>query len=256
MNILLVHQNFPGQYRHLAPALAARGHRVVALGTKQVAIPGVELIQYGAERGGTTGIHPFSAEFEKKVILGEAAARAAIALKDNGFTPDIICGHPGWGETLYLKDVWPHAKLLCFREFYYRAYGADVNFDPEFPESSFEIAARVRSKNAYNLLSMESEDWGVSPTAWQKQQFPEWAQPRISVIHDGIDTDVVLPNRAAAIRLEQKNITLTAGDEIVTFVNRNLEPYRGYHTFMRALPEILRRRPKAHVLIIGGESVS
>jgi hypothetical protein len=29
---LFVHQNFPGQFRHLAPALAAEGHEVVALG--------------------------------------------------------------------------------------------------------------------------------------------------------------------------------------------------------------------------------
>ena len=219
-------------------------------------MPGVSIFRYGFQRGFTQGIHPLAAEFETKVMFGEAVGRAAMALKEKGFVPDIICGHPGWGETLYLKDVWPHAKLLSFREFYYHFDGADVNFDPEFQDTGFEAAARVRTKNAYSLLAMESSDWGVSPTEWQKRQFPDWVRSNISVIHDGIDTDAVAPDPHAELRLQEKGAVLKAGDEVITFINRNLEPYRGYHIFMRSLPEVLRRRPDAHVLIIGGEGIS
>jgi glycosyltransferase involved in cell wall biosynthesis len=257
MNILFVHQNFPGQYKHLAPALAARGHRVVGLGMRAPSpMPGVEVVQYGVRRGTSTGIHPWAAEFETKLLRADAISRAAIELKTRGFMPDVICAHPGWGEALLLKDVWPGAKLLCFWEFYYHAFGADVDFDPEFRDMSFENVAKLRIKNASNLLSLEASDWGVSPTRWQQLQFPAWAQPRMSVIHDGIDTALAAPDPKARVQLKELGLEFTPGDEIVTFVNRNLEPYRGYHVFMRALPELLRRRPNARVLIVGGEGVS
>lgn len=257
MKILFVHQNFPGQYKHIAPALAARGHEVLALTmTAAPAIAGVKAIRYKVARGTAPGVHPWASEFETKILRGEGAARAAIDLRSQGFIPDVICAHPGWGEALFLKDVWPQAKLLCFWEFYYHARNTDVNFDPEFLDSSFDNDAKLRVKNANNLLSLEAADWGVSPTQWQQRQFPEWSWPRISVIHDGIDTRIAAPDPSARIRIEELNLELAPGDEVVTFVNRTLEPYRGYHIFMRALPELLRQRPNARVLIVGGEGTS
>ena len=259
MKILFVHQNFPGQYKHLAPALAGRPDcEVVALvrGNNSPVVPGARVVSYQVARGNSPDVHPWLLDFESKILRGEAVARAAAALDRDGFAPDIICAHPGWGEALFLKDVWPRARLLCFWEFYYRAHGADLDFDPEFTTPGWEADARLRAKNAGNLLALEAADWGLSPTAWQRAQFPIWAQPRISVVHDGIATHEVRPNPAAGLRLEQAKVELKPGDEIVTFVNRNLEPYRGYHSFMRALPEILRRRPQARVLIVGGDEVS
>ncbi|HYD97549.1 MAG TPA: glycosyltransferase family 4 protein [Noviherbaspirillum sp.] len=255
MNILFVHQSFPGQYRHLAPALAARGHQVAALtmGAKPAAQPGVNVVRYTVRRGNAPGMHPWAAEFETKVLRGESAAFASLKLGTEGFKPDVICAHPGWGEALFLKDVWPDARLLTYCEFYYRAYGADMNFDPEFATPGTGADARIRAKNAGNLLSLEATDWGISPTHWQRSLFPEWAQSRISVIHDGIDTSLARPDPRARLQLEEFGLDLRHGDEVVTFVNRNLEPQRGCHVFMRALPELLRRRPKAQVLIVGGD---
>lgn len=254
MRILFVHQNFPGQYKHLAPALAKRGHEMVALTMNKPAVQtGATVVVYGLKRGTTLGVHPWAEEFETKVLRGEAAAEAALQIKAQGFSPDVICAHPGWGESLFLKDVWPHAKQLSYLEYYYHFIGADVNFDPEFPEMDLATAARLRTKNAHNLLALETMDCGISPTYWQKAQFPTWARDRIAVVHDGVDTNMIAPNPAALIRSESTGLTFCPDDEILTFVNRNLEPCRGFHTFMRALPEIQRRRPRARVLIVGGE---
>lgn len=256
MRILFVHQNFPGQYRHIAPAVAKRpGNEVVALTMSNNAVAGVRNVQYALARGSTPGIHPFAGDFESKVIRGHSAARAASALRAEGFVPDIICGHPGWGETLFLKDVWPAAPILSFVEFVYQNSGADVGFDPEFPVDD-EERFRVRSKNASVFLSLADSDWLVSPTAWQARQVPAEYRSRLSVIHDGIDTDLVAPNPGAKLSLARERIELKPGDEVVTFVNRNLEPYRGYHTFMRALPDILRKRPRARAILVGGTGVS
>ena len=259
MRILFVHQNFPGQFKHLAPALAARpGHEVVALTMQKdppAAWRGVRLVGYRAGRGSSPTIHPWVGDFEAKAIRGEAAFRAALRLKAEGFTPDAIVAHPGWGESLFLKEVWPDARLGIYCEFHYHAHGADVGFDPEFPAADPGEACRLRLKTVNNLLHFEQADAGLSPTHWQAATFPERFRGKITVVHDGIDTDAVAPDPRVDLTLNG-TLRLTRDDEIVTFVNRNLEPYRGYHIFMRALPALLRARPRARVLIVGGDAVS
>jgi glycosyltransferase involved in cell wall biosynthesis len=257
MNILFVHNHFPAQYLHLAPAMAARGHKVVALSLHAAPpLAGVTVVRYQIGRTGTPTVHPLAGEFESKVIRGEAAAGAALALKKQGFTPDVICAHPGWGEAMFLKDVWPSAGLHCYFEFFYQANGADVNFDPEFSAAGFAGDALLRVKNANNLLALDAADSGVTPTNWQHRLFPGWTRPLLSVVHDGIDTNAAIPDAQARLRIDALKLDLAAGDETITFVNRNLEPYRGFHSFMRALPELQRLRPNARVLIIGGDKIS
>lgn len=258
MKILFIHQNFPGQYKHLAPVLAAdAANDVVAMHMQpnMHELPRIKTICSTVLRGNTPGIHPWQQETETKVIRGEASWKTAMALRAEGFVPDVICAHPGWGESLFVKDVWPTSRLLCFFEFYYHTCGQDVDFDPEFP-SSAEGSCRIRLKNINNLLALEACDAGLSPTEYQRAVHPVEFQHKINVIHDGIDTATVVPNQAVTVTLNDIGITLSRKDEVITFVNRNLEPYRGWHTFARALPDILVRRPKAHILIAGGDDVS
>lgn len=254
MNILIVHQNFPGQFRHLAPALVAQGHKIVALSIEQnvpVAWQGIDCRFYRPARGSSSEFHPWLLDFESKVIRGEAAYHAAWLLKKEGFSPDVIIGHPGWGECLFLKDIWPNAKLGIYCEFFYHYRGADVGFDPEFAIEDESDSCRLRLKNVNNLVILNAADLAISPTHWQKQTFPEYFQNKISVIHDGIDTDFICPSKEASITLDGNKV-LSKSDEIITFINRNLEPCRGYHIFMRSLPALLQERPNAHILIVGG----
>jgi len=262
MNILFIHQNFPGQFKFLAPALVRNGHRVLAM-TLQKGVPtlfdGVELIPYSTARVTTPQIHPWVTDFETKTIRGEACFRAALKLREEGFSPDVIVAHPGWGESLFLKDVWPRARLGIYCEFFYNSEGLDVGFDPEFPMTDEGEVCRLRLKNLNNLLHFEVADAGISPTHWQASTFPTPFRDRITVVHDGIDTVAVAPDALARLSLKSSSgqtVTLDRSSEVVTFVNRNLEPYRGYHTMMRALPELLVQRPQAHVLIVGGSDVS
>ena len=258
MKILLIHQNFPGQFKHLAPALVRQGHDVRAFSMNKNAPAqwnGVKVYPYQPGRGSSAEIHPWVADFETKVIRAEAAFHHARKLRDEGFEPDVILAHHGWGESLFLKEVWPKARLGIYCEFFYIEEGGDVGFDPEFPGSSDSDICRLRMKNLNNLLHFEIADAAISPTHWQASTFPAHFRSRITVVHDGIDTDAITPNPKIRIQLNQ-NVTLSRDDEVITFVNRNLEPMRGYHIFMRALPELLRRRPKARVLIVGGDKVS
>lgn len=257
MHVLFVHQNFPGQYLHLAPALAARGDAVTALTIgERGAQRGLRVVRYTPQRSSSAALHPWVADLETKVIRGEAAANAAAALREGGYRPDVICAHPGWGEALFLKDVFPDARLLSFIEFFYRVDGADFGFDPEFAEADLAGRCRLRLKNANSLLNLDAADWCISPTHWQASTVPAAYRSRLSVVHDGIDTQRIRPAPQARVELARARTTLRPGDEVLTFVNRNMEPYRGFHVFMRALPEIQRRRPNLMTLIVGGDDVS
>ena len=258
MKILFIHQNFPGQFKFLAPALVQQGHEVVAMIMQKTDLEvwqGIKLVAYLPSHSSTPNIHPWVSDFETKTIRGEACYRAALKLKNAGFIPEVIIAHPGWGESLFLKDVWPESKLGIYCEFYYHAQGADVGFDPEFPTKDDGEVCRLRLKNLNHLLHFEVADAGISPTHWQASTFPANFKSKITVIHDGIDTQAVAPNSNVTLTLNG-NVTLTKQDEVITFVNRNLEPYRGYHIFMRALPALLKKRPNAIVLIVGGDDVS
>ena len=258
MKILFIHQNFPGQFKFLAPTLVQQGHEVVAMIMQKIDLEvwqGIKLVSYLPSRSSTPNIHPWVSDFETKTIRGEACYRAARKLRNAGFMPDVIIAHPGWGESLFLKDVWPESKLGIYCEFYYHAQGADVGFDPEFPNKDDSEICRLRLKNLNHLLHFEVADAGISPTHWQASTFPADFKSKITVIHDGIDTQALAPNSSVTLTLNG-NVTLTKQDEVITFVNRNLEPYRGYHIFMRALPALLKKRPNAIVLIVGGDDVS
>lgn len=257
MNILFVHQNFPGQFKHLAPALVRDGHQVLALTLRNIAgvWQGVRIVRYGLGRGQGSGLHPWLVDMESKVIRAEGCLKAALALKAQGFVPDVIVAHPGWGESLFLKEVWPRAKLGIYCEFFYGAEGGDIGFDPEFSTRSIEVACRVSLKNLNNLAHFQIADAGLSPTQWQADTFPEFFRSRITVAHDGIDTTTAAPDPLARLLVSPK-LLLTSDDEVITFVSRNLEPHRGYHVFMRALHGILACRPNARILIVGGDDVS
>ena len=252
MNVLLVHQNFPGQFKHLAPKLNARGHRVVALTMNQpVTIKGIEVHSAPPEIG-TSSKLPWAQDFETKLLRGEAAFRRARKLRQDGFMPDVIVGHMGWGDMLFLKDVWPTARLGVYCEYYYSHTDSDSDFDPEFPVpgDDLERTIRLKLKTLPQRLHFGMANRGLSPTQFQADTYPAEFRQRISVIHDGIDTAAIAPYANPSIQISGGR-RFDRTDEVITFVSRNLEPYRGYHIFMRALPKLLKERPEAHVFIIG-----
>lgn len=256
MNILFVHQNMPAQFKHVAPALAAvPGNRVAFLTRNcRAALPGVRAVTYDAPRAASPQTHAYLRRFEDAVLHGQQVAREIIRLKKTGFAPDLVIGHSGWGETLFIKDVLPDVPLILFAELSYRSRGLDVGFDPEEP-CNIDTVCRTRARNAHLLTSLEACDAAVSPTQWQKDSHPEALRDRIEVIFDGIDLNIVRPRPDAVFRLPDGR-ALRRGDPVVTYVARNLEPYRGFRTFMRSLAEIQRLRPDADVVVIGGDGVS
>jgi len=255
MKILFIHQNMPGQFKHLAPALARMGHEVTFLTQRgDLDLPGVRRATYVKPRAAHASTHHYVRLFENSVLAGQQVVRACLQLQKQGWVPDVIVAHPGWGEALFVKDVWPQVPLLNFCEFYYGGEGSDIGFLPEDP-ADIDAICRVRARNASHLLSLEACDAGVTPTQWQLSRHPEPFQSKIRVIFDGIDSGTVRPNSKAGFTLPNGRV-LTAADEVITYVARNLEPYRGYPSLVRSLPSLLAQRPNAQVVIVGGDEVS
>ncbi|CAO4163450.1 glycosyltransferase [Methylorubrum populi] len=260
--ILFIHQNFPAQFRHVARALAGRPDtEVLAVTREDNLLPRiVPTLTYPYRPDPDSFGHPLAEHYAKRTARGLAVASFLTTLQASGYVPDVVVGHGGWGETLFVRDVWPRARLILHAEFYYAAEGADVAFDPEFaPVSGDALAfrARVRARNAAMIQALVDADLGLAPTVFQASTFPSHLRSKIAVVHEGIDTAVVAPRIGISISLrlppEGRTLTLNPGDEVLTFVNRNLEPYRGYHVFMRALPAILAARPDLRVIIVGDD---
>jgi glycosyltransferase involved in cell wall biosynthesis len=257
MNFLFVHNNFPAQYRHIVRALARDpGAQVAAVGSATSRpMNGVDLRKYGLTDCDVSTTHPFARRFDLECRRAEQVLYALSSLSSSGFVPDVVMAHPGWGETLPLRTIFPKARILLYCEFFYGMDGRDVGFDPEFPKTGADGHVALHLKNAATLLGLLDCDAGVSPTFWQRSTYPQEFQGKIRVNHEGVDVDVAKPAPDATFRVLSGR-ELRRADEVVTFVARNLEPLRGYHVFMRALPRIMAARPRAEILVIGGEATS
>ncbi len=256
--ILFVHQNFPGQYRHLAPALRRRGERVVAIGGPTARpLSDLPLHRYDPmPAAGVPACHPWASDLQTKCLRAEAVGALLERLLGDGLRPDLVIGHPGWGELLAVKDLLPGVPVLHQVEFVYQVEGGDADFDPEFPGAGWQQRTRLRLRRSIQLQALQDLDWGLAPTPWQASTVPPEYRQRLSVIHEGIDTDAIRPDGPATVHLERAGLRFRPGDEVVTFVARNLEPYRGFHVFLRMLPLLQQLRPNAQVLIVGGDGVS
>ena len=257
MRILFIHPNAPAQFYHLSLFLAQDpANQVVYLTMrKDVDIPGMHKAVYEVSRQAAPQTHHYVRNLENAVLQGQAAYRTAGQLKAQGFIPDIIIGASGWGATMYMKDLFPNTPLVCYYEWFYRAHGSDVEFGPH-EKISPDDECRIRTKNAPILIDLYSCDRGYSPTYWQHSQFPVEYVDKIQVIHDGINTEYCVPKADARLALDEIDTDLSQVEELVTYVGRGMEPYRGFPQFMESIALLLARRPKCHVVIVGEDRVA
>lgn len=258
--ILIIHQNFPGQYLHLARALRERGDNVVALGMQQAQVlPGISLHRYDPVPGGVIpDCHPLVADTQTKVLRGTAVAQALLQLVGNGFEPDLVIGHSGWGELLAIPDILPGVPVIHHQEFVYNLQGADFGFDREFHHPVWTDITSLRIRRNFQLLALDSLPVATTSTWWQWSSIPAAYRDRVVVVHEGIDTTAITPlvesPESAEITLARDGVVLRPGDEVVTFVNRTLEPCRGFHVFMRMLPLLQQLRPNMRAIIVGRDA--
>lgn len=255
MRVLFLHNNFPAQYRHVATSLAAeQGHQLV-FGTqaKNGEIPGVTKAFYKPAREVRAETHHYVRNLESAVLNGQSVYRMCMDLKRQGFVPDLVCGHSGWGPTLYVKDAFPDTRVLSYFEWFYHAHGSDADYLPE-SEISADDECRIRTRNAAILLDLANCDWGLCPTLFQRDQFPKIFHNKLTVLHDGVDTDFFKPDPDAVMKVG--DLDLSGAKEIVTYATRGMEPYRGFPQFVEAVARLQKQRPDMHAVIVGQDRVA
>lgn len=253
--ILIIHQNFPGPFKSIALHLLQEGIDVIGIGKEGApGIPDFPWLKYKLNRSASTEVHPYNVYSETAILHAHAVFTILDDLKKRGYVPDVVLAHPGWGETLYVKDIYPNARLIHFCEWYHNSTGSESGFDSEF-KSSIDDKLKLQTSNAFHLLNLENCDIAISPTHWQKSQFPKNYHHKIHVAHEGVPTEVLSPNPNASLVLPNGK-TLKAGDKLITYVTRSLEPRSGFHTFMRSLPGLLQQHPDCEIVVVGGNGVS
>jgi len=253
MNILFLHPNMPGQYKYLAGACAAEpGNRVVFLTEEgKPDVRGVTKVEYRCSRVVSPEVHDYLRNLSRDVFRSQEVWRVCKRLRDDGFVPDVIVGHLGWGIGLFLPEIFPDVPLLNYAEYYFRGRGPERGFLDE-SDNGPEAQARQRLVNSANLFSLTEATWNVTPTFFQRDVHPPLFHGRMSVLHDGIDTVAACPDAEASWTLDD-GTRLTRDDEVLTYVSPTFEPFRGFPQFMRAAERIQRERPRCHILVVGRE---
>lgn len=254
MIILFLHRNFPAQFKHIVTELAKNPLNMIFFITSNttVEIAGVEKIIYTPKPKTSENLHPYLGLYEEAILHGQAAAEKAMELKNRGITPDIIYGH-SWGPSMFMKEVFPEVPYIAYFEWFSKTKDSAYDFGGRILNE--EQKSRIKCNNSHIYLDLCSADAGVSPTYWQKEQFPKEFQDKIKVIHDGVDVEICKPNADAKFLIKDKNLELNAKDEVITYATRGMESLRGFPQFIEAAEILLKKRPNAHIIIAGEDAV-
>lgn len=254
MRILLLHQNFPGQFRNLAPALRRQGHDVVGLGARKAPWTKLDLpyLSYGGDPQAALRMAVPEQRLAGQLAHGRRVKAALQELCNRGWQPDVVMVHPFWGDALFLDDVFPEAPLVALLEIDLQDLAMD-RFDPEFGCAPGDQGANLALRQWADQLAIRRMQQGLTATQFQRSTYPAWQQPRISVIHEGIDLERCRPDPLAVLQLPD-GPRFRRGDPVVSFASRGLEPFRGFATFLRSLPALQRQAPDLQVVVVGQDA--
>ena len=252
MHVLFIHQNFPAQFRYIAPRLAQEHGWKCTFATAKASesLPGVEKVVYTSKGGATKANHFCTQNFEN--CVWEAHGVYEMLKQRPEIQPDLIVAHTGFGSSLFLPFLYD-APIINFVELYYRPVGGDVGFRKELPVSE-ETLLRLQTKNAMIQADLANCDRGWTPTQYQRDFFPPEFRSKIEVIFDGIDT-AIYHRRDNPQRLINGKLLAPPGKRIVTYVARGFEKMRGFDIFMEASRLIAEQYPDVLFVVVGKDTV-
>lgn len=258
MRILFVHHYFPGQFQRIAQHYVSEGHDVVAFhrglqdGRATRPVPGVRAIVYGEEAVSDRPEDHVLHDVDQFVREAASVGFRAVELKDEGWLPDLVYDHSGWGTGAFLHDVFPDAKHIRYCEWFFNNTAESGEFLTG--ERPFEARFMNSLLNLPTMMDLTRADLMIAPTEWQRRQFPDAIRRQIRIAPDGVDTDLFRPDRDARFTTPEGK-SFVAGDRVVTYVARGADPFRGFQPFIEALGIAQAEDPDLHALILGDRKV-
>lgn len=256
MKILFIHPRFVGQFGALVRFLAADKNNTVVFitGQREGTLSNVRKVVYHVPEDVGSDVDPYLQAFARSIAHGKAVYRLMMKLKSQGFCPEVIYGYDQWGATMFVKDAFPDTPFLCYFEWFENVHGGRYNFDPASPLPK-EHECVLRCYNAVSLINLQSCDAGISPTYWQRSQFPRIYHDKISVIYDGVDTAFYHPRKNVGLVLPRLGINLPPDAPVITYATRGMEPARGFPQFIRAAALLQQRFPECHIVVAGVDGI-
>jgi len=86
------------------------------------------------------------------------------------------------------------------------------------------------------------------PTHWQHNLLPDAHQPRVAVIHDGVDTELW---RRRKVPHKLGDETIAEDVRVVTYVSRGFEAMLGFDIFMRIADRIAKETKNVLFICVG-----
>lgn len=252
MHVLFIHQNFPAQFRYIAPRLVQEHGWKCTFATAKASdsLPGVEKVVYTSKGGATKANHFCTQNFENAVW--EAHGVYEMLKQRPDIQPDLIVAHTGFGSSLLLPFLYD-APIINFMEMFYRPTGGDLGYRKELPVDE-ETLLRIQTKNAMILSDLANCDRGWTPTHYQRDFFPPEFRSKIEVIFDGIDT-AIYHRRDNPQRIINGQQIGRPGQRIITYVARGFEKMRGFDIFMEASRQIAEQYPDVLFVVVGKDTV-
>ena len=246
MKILFSHNNFPAQFRRLAPAVSEQGHDVVFLAKNRE-----WHAQLPCWRQGLENIKRI-VMVEEKFCIHICVVLNPVFCMDRPYIVHASSSSKGAGNLTGLSIMWVSEMVFTSATHFQTHVELDClsgTTTPEAPTltssprtSEPDRALRLRTWNAQTLLEIADCHCGVVPTQWQLDQFPEHLRSRLRVIHEGIDVSV-LANLKTSNRSRPSCLPDDPKVEVLTYVSRGFEPYRGFPEAMQAIALLQAERP-------------
>lgn len=264
-SILFVHDAFPGQFGALGRWLAGQGWEVAfATADPAARADGFRLLRYAPHRAPQPGTHPCAQAMDRAAINAQAFVRAALAARRDGYRPDLVVAHSGWGAGMFARDVFPSAAFVAYCEWWYRHPGVDIAYLAALGGAAarldgvagVEAAMHERARNAPIAMDLAASDAAICPTAFQAAQFPGVFRRHLAVLHDGVDAEAFAPRPDPGGATDTLDGRVAEDARVVTYATRGMEPHRGFPQFMAALPAILAADPRAVAIIAGDNRVA
>lgn len=246
--ILILHHNFPAQFKNLIPVFLAHGADVTFITDRDISdIKKLPCRVFSTGYKGSAPSDPYSSIDCATRFLKTAHG---LVKKNLLQEPDVVISHSGWGCASCIRDLFPRSRYIAYLEWWFKSSDQEFTFTPpDYPWSaqySNSTIAKQNLRNATQSLELLNADFIVSPFSFQSRGIPKELESKTEIIPDIVNYNKLRPN-PSILSLPRDKIR-------ITFCSRGLEAMRGFPEFIIAALQIASEYPQVIFEIVGEDA--